>query len=77
MRAINTHGPRGEARDMDSNTLDQAHAIARGDSGQLPTLDHLHVLMDEILRLRLENGTLYRSLKMLSESVKEHAEVLA
>lgn len=36
------------------NALEQAHAIASGDSRMLPTLDHLHALVDEILRAYVE-----------------------
>ena len=51
--------------------LDEAHAIASGDSRQLPSLDHLHALVDEVLRLQMLNGTLMRSLQMLEQAAIE------
>jgi hypothetical protein len=51
--------------------FDEALAISRGESRMLPTLDHLHALVDEILRVKMLNGTLTRSLEMLAKLHKE------
>ena len=51
--------------------LVQAHEIVGGDTRALPHINHLHVLVDEILRLKDENTLLRRALADVARNEKE------